>query len=60
MLTFPPMFRAFLVLAPVIAALLIQGCGFKGPLALPPEEPAKKPAAAPAPAPASGPGSAAP
>jgi predicted small lipoprotein YifL len=35
--------------AAALAALLVTGCGFKGPLQLPPEEPAKKQQAAPTP-----------
>ena len=45
------MFRAFLILASVVAALLLPGCGIKGPLQPPSPEtqPAKKQQAAPAP-----------
>ena len=46
------MFRPRFALASLIAALLLLGCGFKGPLVQAPEQPAKKPpAATPAPAP---------
>jgi predicted small lipoprotein YifL len=48
-LPFATMFRLLSLLAPAIAALLIQGCGYKGPLELPPEQPARKQQAAPAP-----------
>jgi predicted small lipoprotein YifL len=43
------MFRGFLLLVSVIAALLIQGCGIKGPLQPPSEQTAKKQQSAPAP-----------
>ena len=60
MLTFATMIRADRRTAAVIAALLallFQGCGFKGPLVLPSEQPAKKtPPASSAPAPEPGTG----
>lgn len=43
------MFRAAVLSATVIAALLLQGCGIKGPLQHPSEPPAKKQQSVPAP-----------
>lgn len=49
MLPFATMSRLLPVLASLIAALTIQGCGIKGPLQPPSEQPAKKQQSAPAP-----------
>ena len=48
-LPFATMSRATLLLVSVIAALMLQGCGIKGPLQPPSEQPAKKQQPAPAP-----------
>jgi predicted small lipoprotein YifL len=43
------MSRATFLLVSVIAALMLQGCGIKGPLQPPSEQPARKQQSAPAP-----------
>lgn len=37
--------RAFVLL--IVLAVLMQGCGYKGPLYLPPQQPAQQPATPP-------------
>jgi predicted small lipoprotein YifL len=49
------MVRQFRIVAAALAAVVLAGCGIKGPLVLPPKPPAAAAPAAPAPDPAATP-----